>query len=74
MKAINELSFEEAFAEIESILTRLQTGDLKLEETVTLYERGRAIGERCQTLLDQADLRVRQLSSTGMSEPLKGQK
>jgi len=57
-----ELSFEEAWAELEGILERLERGELTLDESVALFERGRALAAHCQQLLDKAELRVRELS------------
>lgn len=70
MNAINALSFETAFAELETIITKLDAGELGLEEAVTLFERGRALSEHCQTLLDKAELRVKQLTDSGRAEPI----
>ncbi len=70
MNAIDELSFERAFEELETILTRLDGGDLPLDESVSLYERGRKLAERCQTLLDAAELRVSKLMDDGRSEEM----
>jgi len=62
MSDMAERSFEEAWAELEGILERLERGDLTLDESVALFERGRALAAHCQQLLDQAELRVRELS------------
>ncbi|MEZ4670144.1 MAG: exodeoxyribonuclease VII small subunit [Anaerolineae bacterium] len=70
MNAINELSFEAAYAELEAVITKLESGDIPLEESVTLYERGRQLSEHCQGLLDKAELRVNQLTGDGRIEPL----
>jgi exodeoxyribonuclease VII small subunit len=70
MSDINELSFETAYAELESIITKLESGDLPLDDSVTLFERGRQLSEHCQSLLDKAELRVSQLTSDGRVEPL----
>ncbi|MDZ4766324.1 MAG: exodeoxyribonuclease VII small subunit [Chloroflexota bacterium] len=70
MPDISVLSFEAAFAELEQIIVRLDAGDLALDESVTLYERGRALSERCQTLLDSAELRVSRLSENGDMQAL----
>ena len=70
MSDINELSFETAYQELESIITKLESGDLPLDDSVTLFERGRLLSERCQSLLDKAELRVSQLTSDGRVEPL----
>ncbi|MBZ0301671.1 MAG: exodeoxyribonuclease VII small subunit [Anaerolineae bacterium] len=70
MSTIDELSFEAAYAELETILEQLESGELPLEDSVALFERGRKLSERCQTLLDKAELRVNQLTGSGDVEPL----
>ncbi|HEX2907796.1 MAG TPA: exodeoxyribonuclease VII small subunit [Phototrophicaceae bacterium] len=69
MNGINELSFEAAFAELESIVSQLESGELSLDDSVALFERGRKLSEYCQTLLDKAELRVSQLTADGRIEP-----
>jgi exodeoxyribonuclease VII small subunit len=59
---IQELTFEAAYAELEQVLSQLESGVLSLDESVTLYERGRQLTAHCQTLLDQAELRITQLT------------
>ncbi|MFO7321668.1 MAG: exodeoxyribonuclease VII small subunit [Chloroflexota bacterium] len=70
MSDINELSFEDAYAELEAIVLKLESGELSLEESVALFERGRRLSEHCQTLLDQAELRVSRLTDDGRLEPM----
>jgi exodeoxyribonuclease VII small subunit len=70
MSDISELSFEAAFAELEHIVSQLDEGDLPLEESVGLFERGRKLAEYCQSLLDKAELRVSQIADDGRLEPL----
>ncbi len=70
MSDISELSFEAAYAELETIIAKLESGELSLEDSVELFERGRRLSEHCQTLLDRAELRVSQLSGDGHVEPL----
>lgn len=70
MDDINALSFEQAFAELETIVHKLESGELPLEESVALFERGRLLSEHCQSLLDQAELRVNKLNEDGRVEPL----
>ncbi len=55
------LSFEQALQELERIVQRLEREDLPLEEAVALFERGQQLLEQCTRLLDEAELRVRQL-------------
>lgn len=57
-----EMTFEQAFSTLQATVQRLESGDLTLEEAVALYELGRDLSARCQTLLDAAELRVKKLS------------
>ncbi|MFN8451396.1 MAG: exodeoxyribonuclease VII small subunit [Anaerolineae bacterium] len=70
MTELTDLSFETAYAELEAIIAQLDSGDLPLEESVTLFERGRKLAQHCQTLLDSAELRVSQLLDDGQVEAL----
>jgi exodeoxyribonuclease VII small subunit len=70
MSDINELSFEAAYAELESIIQQLEQGDLPLEESLAHFERGRQLSDHCQALLDKAELRVKELNDAGEVEPL----
>ncbi|SEP69047.1 Exodeoxyribonuclease VII small subunit [Faunimonas pinastri] len=55
------LSFENALKELESIVTRLERGDVPLEESIAIYERGEALKQRCDSLLKQAEERVEKI-------------
>lgn len=59
---IAALPFESAYGALQEIITRLESGEPTLAESVTLYEQGRHLSQRCQQLLDQAELRITQLS------------
>jgi exodeoxyribonuclease VII small subunit len=65
MDEIENLSFEQAFGELENTVQKLETGGLTLEQSLTLFERGQALAAHCNTLLDSAELKVRQLSPEG---------
>jgi len=69
--SIAELSFEEAYTQLEDIVARLEAGNLPLEETVRLYERGQALARRCEELLEAAELRVQQIDDNGTLRPLE---
>ena len=64
-----ELSFEQAYARLEDIVTRLEAGDLSLDESVALYEGGQRLARRCGALLDAAELRVQQLNEDDSLSP-----
>ena len=59
---MQNMNFESTFAELEEAVRRLEEGDLPLEETISLYERGQALARHCQELLDQAELRLTQVA------------
>ncbi len=59
--AAEELSFEEAFGELEAIVMQLEGDSLTLEESLALFERGQQLAARCGAQLDAAELRVQQL-------------
>jgi exodeoxyribonuclease VII small subunit len=70
-KPVEELSYEEAFAELDETVNKLESGQLPLEEAMNLFERGQVLSKRCAELLDQAELKVRQLTGdeiTGLEE------
>ena len=58
---IEDLSFEEAFEEMEQIVRQLEEGQLSLDDSLALFERGQALSTRCQQLLEMAELKVQQL-------------
>ena len=51
-------TFEEAFDELSAVVERLQQGDLPLEETISLFERGMRLSFECEKYLDAASRRV----------------
>jgi exodeoxyribonuclease VII small subunit len=57
-----ELPFEKALAELETIVQRLEKGDVALEESIQIYERGEALKRRCETLLREAEARVEKIT------------
>ena len=58
---VKQLSYEQALRELDGILSGLESETNGLDETMGLFERGKALLEHCQTLLDQAELKVRKL-------------
>jgi exodeoxyribonuclease VII small subunit len=59
---IDELTFEQAFTELEETVAKLEDGDLPLEASLALYERGQQLSAHCSRLLEQAELKVTQLA------------
>lgn len=60
-RRLEALPFDRALAELQSVVTRLEAGNLPLEESIALYEQGVRLHERCARLLGQAELRVQRL-------------
>ena len=61
-KAIEGLSFEEALATLEQVVEQIESNELPLDETLRLFEQGTRLARRCDELLEQAELRVVELS------------
>jgi exodeoxyribonuclease VII small subunit len=55
--------FEQALAELESLVAQMEKGELSLADTVAGFERGTALARRCEEALRQAELKVAQLSN-----------
>jgi exodeoxyribonuclease VII small subunit len=58
---VAQMSFEEALAELEQIVKRLERGEAKLDEAIDSYERGAHLKQRCEQLLDTAQRRVEKI-------------
>ena len=60
-KAIEELSFEGALKELEAIVTRLEQGEVDLEDSIALYERGQSLKAHCEKKLKSAEGRLEKI-------------
>jgi exodeoxyribonuclease VII small subunit len=60
-KAIEELSFEGALQELEAIVARLEQGEVDLEDSIALYERGQALKSHCEKKLKSAEGRLEKI-------------
>ncbi|HNB51452.1 MAG TPA: exodeoxyribonuclease VII small subunit [Anaerolineales bacterium] len=67
LSPLDSLSYEQAFAELQAIVARLESDDQPLEQSITLFERGQQLAQHCATLLDQAELRVQQLTEADLT-------
>ena len=56
------MSFEDEFKKLEEILGRLEGGELSLEQSLSEYEQGIGSLRRCREILDQAELKIKELS------------
>ena len=61
-KTQDELTYEQAFAELETVVAALEGEQRPLDEAIALYERGQILAKHCAELLEKAELHVRQLS------------
>jgi exodeoxyribonuclease VII small subunit len=66
---VDRLSFELAIEELESIVRRLEEGNVPLEESVAIYERGEVLKRRCEHLLRQAEARVEKIALDATGRP-----
>ncbi|MFT0858509.1 exodeoxyribonuclease VII small subunit [Ancylobacter sp. G4_0304] len=63
------LSFEKALAELETIVGKLEAGNVPLEESIALYARGEALKARCDALLKDAEARVEKITLSADGRP-----
>ena len=54
-------TFEEAYRQLEEVLNKLEAGGLPLDEAIALYEEGMKLAQRCQQMLEEAELRISRL-------------
>ncbi len=66
---IESLTYEQALAELERIVTALEHEEHPLETSLALYARGQALLKHCRRLLEEAELKVQQLHDDGSLEP-----
>ena len=62
---VDKMSFEAAMAELENVVGQLERGDVALEESIALYERGAALKKRCEAKLNEAQEKVAAITLDG---------
>jgi exodeoxyribonuclease VII small subunit len=67
-KPVEELTYEEALAELEGIVETLEGEQGQLEEAIKLFERGQALAARCGVLLEAAQIKVKQVAGDVVSD------
>lgn len=67
---LTDVSFEDALAELEGLVEKMENGDLSLEESLAAFERGVRLTRRCQSALKAAELKVKVLTESGELEDL----
>lgn len=74
--AAKKLTFEQAMARLEEIVTALERGESSLDEALSLFEEGTALMKQCSTALDKAEQKVAKLlpaaDGTPVEEPMEG--
>jgi exodeoxyribonuclease VII small subunit len=74
LPAVGEMSFETALKELEGIVSRLEQGEVDLEDSIALYERGQALKAHCEKKLKSAEGRLEKIvlgnSGPAGSEPM----
>lgn len=68
-KPVAEMSFEEAMAALEEVVSRLEAGEVPLEESIRLYERGAELKAHCQKKLAEAEEKVAQITLDETGQP-----
>jgi exodeoxyribonuclease VII small subunit len=64
-----EMSFEDALRELEQVVGKLERGEVPLDESIALYERGALLKGRCETKLKEAEEKVAKLTLAGDGKP-----
>ena len=66
---IAQMSFEQAMSALEDVVARLESGDVALEDSIALYERGAALRKLCAEKLAQAEAKIAKISLDGDGSP-----
>jgi exodeoxyribonuclease VII small subunit len=67
---IRSMSFEQALKELEAIVERLEKGNVELEASILIYERGEALKAHCDALLRKAEAKVEKISLNSGGQPV----
>ena len=59
---IAELSFEESIKELTNIVTKIEQGQIPLQDSLEQYEKGMALIKQCRTILEKAEKRIEKIS------------
>ncbi len=67
--AIDEMTFEQAMSELERVVGQLERGDVALDDSIRLYERGALLKKRCEAKLKEAEEKVAAITLDGSGQP-----
>ncbi|MFD0980574.1 exodeoxyribonuclease VII small subunit [Tropicimonas aquimaris] len=68
-KPVEQMSFEEAMNDLEKVVSQLERGDVPLEESISLYERGEALKAHCEAKLKAAEEKVATITTDTQGNP-----
>ena len=68
-KPVSEMSFEDAMNELERVVGQLETGNVPLDQSINLYERGAALKKRCENKLKEAEEKVASITLNSDGAP-----
>lgn len=66
---VNEMTFEQAMAELENVVGQLERGDVALDASISLYERGAALKKHCEAKLREAEEKVHAITLDANGSP-----
>ena len=66
--AEESMTYEQALAELEALIERIERGEIGLEESLAEYRRGAALLTRCRAILDTAEQQIEQLTANGSED------
>ncbi|MCL6284879.1 exodeoxyribonuclease VII small subunit [Ruegeria sp. 2012CJ41-6] len=66
---VDQMSFEQAMKELEAVVSQLERGDVALDQSITLYERGALLKKRCEDELKRAEEKVAAITLDGDGTP-----
>ena len=66
---VKSMSFEDALRELEQVVGKLERGEVPLDDSIALYERGAALKKRCEAKLKEAEEKVAKLTLDGDGQP-----
>lgn len=67
---VDKLSFEEAIKELETVVSQLERGEVALDASITLYERGAALKARCEQKLSDAEEKIAKITLDKSGAPV----
>ena len=70
-KQPEEMTYEEAFQELKDLVEKLESQDLQLEEGLSLFGRGQSLAKRCEQLLEEAELKIKQITLSDSGEVIE---